>query len=142
MSGDNYSSRGMAPSSIKTKLGSGADTDNKAATDSGRHGSSRDYPVSRVPPTLYLIVDSYQPSRDDRRGDRGDRRRSRSPGHRGSRPSRRDGDVDTYSSSRDYREREREDRCVIFQLCISHEPWHISIPIRVGTNKAVLQILR
>jgi splicing factor U2AF subunit len=52
-----------------------------------------------------------QSSRDDRRDrDRGgDRRRSRSP-HRGSRPSRRDGEVDSYSSSRDYREREREDR--------------------------------
>lgn len=50
--------------------------------------------------------------RDDRRDrDRGsDRRRSRSPGHRGGRPSRRDGEVDSYSSSRDYREREREDR--------------------------------
>lgn len=47
--------------------------------------------------------------RDDRRGDR-DRRRSRSPGHRSSRPSRRELDVDSYSSSRDYREREREDR--------------------------------
>jgi splicing factor U2AF subunit len=57
-----------------------------------------------------------QSSRDDRRGDRGDRerggdrRRSRSPGHRGSRPSRREGEVDSYSTSRDYREREREDR--------------------------------
>ena len=45
--------------------------------------------------------------RDDRR-DR-DRRRSRSP-HRGPRSSRRDGEVDSYSTSRDYREREREDR--------------------------------
>jgi splicing factor U2AF 65 kDa subunit len=50
--------------------------------------------------------------RDERRDrDRGDRdrdrrRRSRSPGHR----SRRDYEVDTYSSSRDYREREREER--------------------------------
>ncbi|CAD6504180.1 BgTH12-05914 [Blumeria graminis f. sp. triticale] len=61
--------------------------------DSGRHGSSRDYPSSR----------------DDRVGDR-DRRRSRSPGHRGSRHSRREGDIDSYSTSRDYREREREDR--------------------------------
>ncbi|KUJ24061.1 uncharacterized protein LY89DRAFT_679312 [Mollisia scopiformis] len=69
--------------------------DSYSSRDTGRHGSSRDYPSSR----------------DDRRdrGDR-DRRRSRSPGHRGSRPSRRDGDVDSYSSSRDYREREREDR--------------------------------
>ncbi|KAK2626052.1 hypothetical protein QTJ16_004314 [Diplocarpon rosae] len=67
----------------------------QASTDSGRHGSSRDYP------------------RDDRRGDRGgnrERRRSRSPGHRDSRSSRRDGEVDSYSTSRDYREREREDR--------------------------------
>ncbi|KAF1975179.1 hypothetical protein BU23DRAFT_552594 [Bimuria novae-zelandiae CBS 107.79] len=48
------------------------------------------------------------PSRDDHRdrGDRDDRRRrrSRSPRH----SSRRDYEVDTYSSSRDYRERERE----------------------------------
>ncbi|KAF2482509.1 hypothetical protein BDY17DRAFT_317172 [Neohortaea acidophila] len=53
-----------------------------------------------------------QSSRDDRRRERdgGDprRRRSRSPGHR---RERRDfAEVDTYSSSRDYREREREDR--------------------------------
>ncbi|KAI1006928.1 hypothetical protein K3495_g1289 [Podosphaera aphanis] len=68
-------------------------TSSRARPDSGRHGSSRDY-VS---------------SRDDRGGDR-IRRRSRSPGHRGSRPSRRDGDIDSYSTSRDYREREREDR--------------------------------
>ncbi|KAJ4342784.1 hypothetical protein N0V95_006878 [Ascochyta clinopodiicola] len=53
------------------------------------------------------------PSRDEHRdrergGDRGGdrrRRRSRSPRH----SSRRDYEVDTYSSSRDYRERERED---------------------------------
>ena len=54
-----------------------------------------------------------QSSRDDRRrdrdGDRGDRRRrSRSPGHR--RDRREYGELDTYSSSRDYREREREER--------------------------------
>ncbi|KAJ5038775.1 uncharacterized protein L3040_006454 [Drepanopeziza brunnea f. sp. 'multigermtubi'] len=69
--------------------------DSYSSRDSGRHGSSRDYPA-----------------RDDRRSDRGtrDRRRSRSPGHRDSRSSRRDGDVDSYSTSRDYREREREDR--------------------------------
>lgn len=43
-----------------------------------------------------------------RERDRGERRRrSRSPGHRG---SRRDYEVDSYSSSRDFREREREDR--------------------------------
>ncbi|KAJ4288051.1 hypothetical protein N0V90_012068 [Kalmusia sp. IMI 367209] len=63
--------------------------------DGGRSGGGRDYS-----------------SRDDRRdrdrgrGDRDDRRRhrSRSPRH----SSRRDYEVDTYSSSRDYRERERE----------------------------------
>ena len=57
-----------------------------------------------------------QSSRDDRRrdrdGDRGDRQRRRSrspPGHR--RDNRRDfGELDSYSSSRDYREREREER--------------------------------
>lgn len=61
-------------------------------------------------------ADCSQSSRDDRRGaerggdrDRSDRprRRSRSPGHRS---ARRDYEGDTYSSSRDYREREREDR--------------------------------
>lgn len=51
---------------------------------------------------------SSRGDRDERRDrDRERRRRSRSPGHRG---SRRDYEVDTYSSSRDYREREREDR--------------------------------
>jgi len=63
---------------------------------------------------LQNFIDQAQSSRDDRRGgdrDRGnDRRRSRSPNHRSSRPSRRDGEQDSYSSSRDYREREREDR--------------------------------
>ncbi|RLL97050.1 hypothetical protein CFD26_103464 [Aspergillus turcosus] len=43
------------------------------------------------------------------RGDRGERRRSRSP-HLGSRGSRREYEADSYSSSRDYRAREREDR--------------------------------
>ncbi|KAF2705051.1 hypothetical protein K504DRAFT_460837 [Pleomassaria siparia CBS 279.74] len=62
--------------------------------DGGRSGGSRNYS-----------------SRDEHRsggGDRGNdrrRRRSRSPRH----SSRRDYEVDTYSSSRDYRERERED---------------------------------
>ncbi|KAL6703747.1 hypothetical protein ACN47E_009128 [Coniothyrium glycines] len=68
--------------------------------DGGRSGGSRNYAP-----------------RDDRRerGDRGDhgdrrRRRSRSPRHGGGGGgSRRDYEVDTYSSSRDYRERERED---------------------------------
>ncbi|THZ03036.1 hypothetical protein D6C95_03833 [Aureobasidium pullulans] len=68
---------------------------------SGRHASSRD----------------HYSSRDDRRDrDRGadrerererPRRRSRSPGHR---LRREEFQGDTYSSSRDYREREREDR--------------------------------
>ena len=35
----------MAPSSTKPKSG-GATTDTQASTDSGRHGSSRDHPVS------------------------------------------------------------------------------------------------
>ncbi|KAJ9669125.1 hypothetical protein H2201_000951 [Coniosporium apollinis] len=52
---------------------------------------------------------SSRGGRDDRRDrDKGSgRRRSRSPGHRS---SRRDYEIDTYSSSRDYREREREER--------------------------------
>ncbi|OOO13416.1 U2 snRNP auxilliary factor, large subunit, splicing factor [Aspergillus oryzae] len=55
--------------------------------------------------------DYYRDERRERgdRGDRGDRRRSRSP-HHSSRSSRREYEVDTYSSSRDYRAREREDR--------------------------------
>ncbi|KAK3330802.1 hypothetical protein B0H66DRAFT_572754 [Apodospora peruviana] len=81
--------------------------DTYSSRDSGRHGSSRDYPPSRR-------------DRDDRRdrGDRGDRtsgrRRSRSPEYRsgggGGRSRREDGDVDAYSSSRSHRDREREDR--------------------------------
>ncbi|GAB1740179.1 hypothetical protein NU219Hw_g5297t1 [Hortaea werneckii] len=57
-----------------------------------------------------------QSSRDDRRRDRDgdrerrDRRRSRSPGGWRGGGSRRDYELDTYSSSRDYREREREER--------------------------------
>ncbi|KAK4904198.1 hypothetical protein LTR28_001006, partial [Elasticomyces elasticus] len=53
---------------------------------------------------------SRENRRDDRRADREDRpprRRSRSPNGRA---PRRDYEVDTYSSSRDYREREREER--------------------------------
>jgi splicing factor U2AF subunit len=47
MNGDSYSSRGMAPSSSSTKVKQGGTTtDKQASTDSGRHGSSRDYPVS------------------------------------------------------------------------------------------------
>lgn len=58
--------------------------------------------------TFYQSRDEHGGDRRDRNRDRdrerGGRRRSRSP-HR----SRRDYEVDTYSSSRDYRERERED---------------------------------
>ncbi|KAK2749251.1 hypothetical protein FQN57_006867 [Myotisia sp. PD_48] len=86
MNGEAYSSRGVPPQ-----------------LDSGR---SREHYGGRS-------------SRDDRRErggrerDRGDRRdrerRSRSP-HRAPRTSRRDAELDSYSSSRDYRAREREDR--------------------------------
>jgi splicing factor U2AF subunit len=60
------------------------------------------------------LTKPMQSSRDDRRGERGGddrrRRRSRSPRHGGGGGgSRREYEVDTYSSSRDYRERERED---------------------------------
>lgn len=114
MNGDNYSSRGKTPPVADVQQPDGTTTDNLQSTDSGRHGSSRDYPVSSPYAHCSNDVQSnlLQPSRDDRRDrDRGgDRRRSRSPGHRGSRPSRRDAEVDSYSSSRDYREREREDR--------------------------------
>ncbi|KAF2442450.1 hypothetical protein P171DRAFT_364432 [Karstenula rhodostoma CBS 690.94] len=67
--------------------------DGYSRADGGRSGGGRDYV-----------------NRGDRGGDRGGdredrrRRRSRSPRHN----SRRDYEVDTYSSSRDYRERERE----------------------------------
>jgi splicing factor U2AF subunit len=58
------------------------------------------------------LTKPMQSSRDDRRGERGGddrrRRRSRSPRQHGG-GSRREYEVDTYSSSRDYRERERED---------------------------------
>ena len=87
--------------------------------DGGRHGSTRDYYVSPIPHTSHeprgtlTHLCSFQSSRDDRRdrardrhGDRDrERRRSRSPHHRSSRH-----EVDSYSSSRGYREREREDR--------------------------------
>ncbi|OCK75063.1 hypothetical protein K432DRAFT_386427 [Lepidopterella palustris CBS 459.81] len=75
--------------------------------DSGRHGSSRSHFSGRG---------DREDSRRERGGgggsggtgggDRDRRRRSRSPRH----SSRRDYEVDSYSSSRDYREREREDR--------------------------------
>ncbi|KAH7170755.1 hypothetical protein EDB81DRAFT_776570 [Dactylonectria macrodidyma] len=62
----------------------------------GRRG--RDYPPPRS---------GDRDDRRDRHRDR-DRRRSRSPDHRSHR--RGDGDVDAYSSSRNHRDREREDR--------------------------------
>lgn len=65
--------------------------------DGGRHGSSRDYGSSRR-------------DRDDRRDrDRDRRRRSRSP-YDSSRRRDPAGEVDSYSSSRSHRDREREDR--------------------------------
>lgn len=114
MNGDSYSSRGMRPSLKRCKINS-AVTNFRA--DAGRQ---RD-PYVSLPSIIFWrnyqtdIIQAPRADRDDRRVDRdrergGDRRRSRSPGHRGSRPSRREGDVDSYSSSRDYREREREDR--------------------------------
>ncbi|KIV80234.1 hypothetical protein PV11_07748 [Exophiala sideris] len=71
--------------------------DNYASRDSGR---SREHHGSR-----YDRDDRRDRDRDRNR-DRGDRRRSRSPHHRS---SRREND-NSYSSSRDYRAREREDR--------------------------------
>ncbi|KAG9975027.1 hypothetical protein KCU78_g22808, partial [Aureobasidium melanogenum] len=99
MNGDSYSSRGnpLALALAQLQLSNFSSSDRP----SGRHASSRD----------------HYSSRDDRRDrDRGGdrerererpRRRSRSPGHR---PRRDEYQGDTYSSSRDYREREREDR--------------------------------
>ncbi|MCJ1477594.1 hypothetical protein MMC13_006267 [Lambiella insularis] len=108
MNGDSYSSRGMASASALPRIRKHeTDTNNPSTADSGRYGSSRDHHASR------------DGRRDDRRegrdreGYRGggsDRRRSRSPGHRDARPSRRELEVDSYSSSRDHRAREREDR--------------------------------
>ncbi|KAJ9191185.1 hypothetical protein DTO164E3_255 [Paecilomyces variotii] len=65
--------------------------------------SSRDSGRSRD----YYRDDRRDRDRDGR--DRGDRKRSRSP-HHNPRTSRREHEVDSYSSSRDYRAREREDR--------------------------------
>ncbi|KAL6715925.1 hypothetical protein ACLMJK_006886 [Lecanora helva] len=75
------------------------ESDSYGPAGDSRYGSSRD----------------HYSSRDDRRDrdrdhHRGDRRRSRSPRHRDRDPRRREPDIDTYSSSRDYRAREREDR--------------------------------
>ncbi|KAL8937560.1 MAG: hypothetical protein Q9211_003621 [Gyalolechia sp. 1 TL-2023] len=82
MNGDNYTSRGMAPTTSLPRI-------RKHETDSSR--------------------DDRRDRERDSHPYRGERRRSRSP-HRSSRSSRRDMEVDTYSSSRDYRAREREDR--------------------------------
>ncbi|KAL9103425.1 MAG: hypothetical protein Q9163_001527 [Psora crenata] len=96
MNGDSYSSRGMAPTDNLPRIRKHDDTNKVAGADGGRYGSSRD----------------HYSSRDERRGDRDrdhyrgpDRRRSRSPNRR-----RREPEVDSYSTSRDYRAREREDR--------------------------------
>ncbi|KAL9124543.1 MAG: hypothetical protein Q9217_006131, partial [Psora testacea] len=98
MNGDSYSSRGMAPTDTLPRIRKHEDTNKAAGADPGRYGSSRD----------------HYSSRDERRGDRdrdhyrgGDRRRSRSPHRR-----RREPEIDSYSSSRDYRAREREDRYI------------------------------
>ncbi|KAJ4990204.1 U2 snRNP auxilliary factor [Stagonosporopsis vannaccii] len=78
--------------------------------DGGRSGGgSRSYVSPQGTRDTDGRLTRKQSSRDDHRDrDRGGdrrRRRSRSPRH----SSRRDYEVDTYSSSRDYRERERED---------------------------------
>jgi hypothetical protein len=46
MNGDNYSSRGMQPASIKSKQQSGAITDSRESADAGRHSSFREPYVS------------------------------------------------------------------------------------------------
>ncbi|MCJ1426782.1 hypothetical protein MMC29_004685 [Sticta canariensis] len=103
MNGDSYMSRGMASTSSLPRIRKHeTDPSNPMVTDAGRYGSSRDHYSSR---------DDRRDRDRDRDIHRGsDRRRSRSPGHRISRPSRRELEVDSYSSSRDYRAREREDR--------------------------------
>ncbi|CAM1506640.1 Fc.00g062810.m01.CDS01 [Cosmosporella sp. VM-42] len=97
MNGDSYSSRGMfSCNSVQSHVVGSLTT--FFDTDAGRRG--RDYPSSR----------GDRDDRRDRHRDRGDRerRRSRSPDHRSHR--RGEGDVDAYSSSRNHRDREREDR--------------------------------
>lgn len=90
MNGDTYSSRG------KTLAALTANTNNR-----------RLWPFSRL--LRELIAHSLSTLLTKQRDERRDRRRSRSP-HHGSRGSRRDLEADSYSSSRDYRAREREDR--------------------------------
>lgn len=106
MNGDTYSSRGKSERLLSKLMLILADT-----------GRSRDYYVSGSFADCLAATNSNQ--RDERRdrdrgdrgdrGERGERRRSRSP-HHGSRGSRREGESNSYSSSRDYRAREREDR--------------------------------
>ncbi|KAH7068504.1 hypothetical protein FB567DRAFT_565214 [Paraphoma chrysanthemicola] len=89
--------------------------DSYTSRDGGRSGGSRNYVSARQGHDTERILTS-QSSRDDRRGGGGDddrrRRRSRSPRHGGGGGGggRRDYEVDTYSTSRDYRAREREDK--------------------------------
>ena len=105
----------MAPTDNLPRIRKHEDHSKVPSADSGRYGSSRDHYVGHAgSPTLSSVTDTFYPksSRDERRGDRdrenfrgSDRRRSRSPHRR-----RREPEVDSYSSSRDYRAREREDR--------------------------------
>lgn len=120
MNSSSYSSRGMASAGSLPRIRKHeTDGSHPGNADSGRHESSRDHYVKRIPidvANLEANPAQSQSSRDDRRDRhrdrdpyRSERRRSRSP-HRSSRSSRRDMEVDSYSSSRDYRAREREDR--------------------------------
>lgn len=89
--------------------------------DGGRHGSSRDYGVKSFHWHTHDVshasanvaccaAQSSRRDRDDRRDrDRDRRRRSRSP-YDSSRRRDPGGEVDSYSSSRSHRDREREDR--------------------------------
>ena len=113
MNGD----RGMASANALPRIRKHeSDSYNSMGADS-RYGSSRDHYVSFSPYSQLTLLTTWCPqsSRDDRRDrdrdhHRGDRRRSRSPRHRDRDSRRRDPDIDSYSSSRDYRAREREDR--------------------------------
>lgn len=103
MNGDSYSSRGIASTTALPRIRKHeTDSSHSHTADPGRYGSSRDYYSSRDDRR------DRDPRDRDYRGS--DRRRSRSPHHRRDRPSRREPEVDSYSSSRDYRAREREDR--------------------------------
>ena len=92
--------------------GSSRHTSSRDPRDSRDHGHVSSQLSCYYMPVEELILTPLQSSRstrgdDHRSHDRPPRRRSRSP-HRAS--SRRDYEIDSYSSSRDYREREREDR--------------------------------